>query len=544
MKRVMPAALMLLVVACVTVARADITKVRTLLGKRELRLSPSSVFDGSRVLVPLSILEPLGASYSESSMVAGPTRVISAAGSSGEVPTVYIDGSAMLPLDDLLKVTGGEAAFDEGKRTVKLTTHLQSVEFVGGMLKINCSFPITNSVHKWENKVVVDLSDTRVVSEAKEVYIGSELVSKARLGQPEEDRARVVLDLAKDAGYRLHSGQLAAQVLLEVGSNIASPAPAAKPAAAPMTPVKQPYTIDDVRLETLDDDRFCVVIGTSSKAEVSSTYSVDPPSVALKFARATLTDSVAALTETHPLLASLKFDQVSRNPAVVSVALNLNRIAAYDVRVDDREVVLTVRLPDKAGGTLADKLIVIDPGHGGREKGARFGENYEKDVNLRIARALVAALQQEGAQTKLTRGGDETVSLAARPGTAVTANADLFISIHCNSNSVANSASGIETYYHMYESSPRALAHAVHEGVCAATGMCDRKARTDRSLYSSGLAVLRHLSGSGIPGILLECGYLNSSSDRARLLNQAYREKLAAGILRGLKAYIEGTPLR
>ncbi len=47
------------------------------------------------------------------------------------------------------------------------------------------------------------------------------------------------------------------------------------------------------------------------------------------------------------------------------------------------------------------------------------------------------------------------------------------------------------------------------------------------------------------PGrVLVECGYLNSSADRARLLNAEYRRKLAEGIVAGLRAYVEGTPIK
>ena len=212
--------------------------------------------------------------------------------------------------------------------------------------------------------------------------------------------------------------------------------------------------------------------------------------------------------------------------------------------VEENTVTLTVRLPDKAGGRLADKFIVVDPGHGGREKGARCNDVCEKDINMKIAKDVVAALEKEGAKTRLTRETDVVMGLAARPEVAINNNADFFISVHCNSNGSQNSATGIETYYHMQEICPRALAEAIHDGVCSSTGMCDRKARSDRSLYSSGLAVLRRLEGVGIPGVLVECGYLNNSSDRARLLDQQYRKKLADGIVAGLKAYIEGSPVR
>ncbi len=169
----------------------------------------------------------------------------------------------------------------------------------------------------------------------------------------------------------------------------------------------------------------------------------------------------------------------------------------------------------------------------------------EKDLNLQLARDLATALSGLGARVEMTRDGDlqTDMPLAARSEIALKCGADFFISLHCNSNPVPNSASGIETYYHMEEPSPKLLAFAVHDGVCKFTGMCDRHPRSDRKIAEIGLGVLRRLSGTGVPGILLECGYLNNKSDRAKLLDAGYRAKLAAGIIAGLKAYVEGSPI-
>lgn len=540
MRRVIAAALMNLLLVCGSLfsAAADTMPVRVLLGKREL--VASSVYDGNRVLAPLDILQPLGATYTALSDD-GALRVISATGEVGEVQTTIVNGGRMIVLEDLVKLTGGEIAFDPQSRTAQLITHLKSVEFANNVLTINCSFPVTCSTHKWENKIVIDVADAKLVSEAKEVYIGTDLVSKARLGQRDDGGTRVVLDLVKNAGYRLVSEQPAAQILLAVDESISN---APKPAPVAKVQQDQPYTIGGIRLETVNENGFDIIIETSDKASVTSSYSVNPPGIVLRFERATLSESMPEFEDSHPLLSSLRFEQVSRNPACVRVSLSLARIMAYDVRLENQSTVISVRLPSKAGGTLAEKFVVIDPGHGGREKGARCGDIYEKDVNMRLARELAAVLEREGVRVRLTRDGDQAVGLTARPEVALNSGADFFISLHCNSNGKPDSASGIETYYHMSEPSPRALAFAIHEGVCAYTGMCDRKARSDRSLYSSGLAVLRRLAGTGLPGVLVECGYLNHSSDRARLLNAQYRRKLAEGIVAGLKAYVEGTLIK
>jgi N-acetylmuramoyl-L-alanine amidase len=106
--------------------------------------------------------------------------------------------------------------------------------------------------------------------------------------------------------------------------------------------------------------------------------------------------------------------------------------------------------------------------------------------------------------------------------------------VHCNSCLGVNKATGIETYYYKDDPSLKALASAIHSAVCSATGMRDIKATT------ANFKVLRDLDGTGIPAILLECGYLNHDSDRAKLLSEDYRKKLISGIIAGFKSYIEG----
>jgi len=194
---------------------------------------------------------------------------------------------------------------------------------------------------------------------------------------------------------------------------------------------------------------------------------------------------------------------------------------------------------------LADKTIVIDPGHGNPkygkiDTGASAGDVAEKDCNLAIANEVVSALEAEGAKVIITRTGDNGLSLLERPQMAIDSKADFFISIHCNSNGTLNSASGIETYYHMNGASERLLAEAVHNSVCATTGMCDRQPHSDKQLYNTGLAVLRGLEGTGIPGILIECGYINNTADRCKLVDHAYQAKVAKGIVEGMRKYVEG----
>jgi N-acetylmuramoyl-L-alanine amidase len=95
------------------------------------------------------------------------------------------------------------------------------------------------------------------------------------------------------------------------------------------------------------------------------------------------------------------------------------------------------------------RLVVIDPGHGGEDRGARGpGPTYEKFVTLAVARRLADALNDiPGVRALLTRDGDFFIPLHERYRIAEKAKADLFVSIHCNSSRRRGSGSGTEVYF-------------------------------------------------------------------------------------------------
>jgi N-acetylmuramoyl-L-alanine amidase len=184
---------------------------------------------------------------------------------------------------------------------------------------------------------------------------------------------------------------------------------------------------------------------------------------------------------------------------------------------------------------------VIDPGHGGNQAGARFREGnrivYEKDITLAIGLKVAERLAKLGASVIMTRAEDTSIGLYERTAMANQAGAHFFISIHCDSNPRPNSASGTTIYYHRDDADSRALGQAILNEIVKVSGLPSKGVRSDTMLYQSGLAVLRT---SQMPAVLIEVGYLNHYRDRQKLLDPQFQDAVAAAIVRGLKAYVEG----
>lgn len=241
----------------------------------------------------------------------------------------------------------------------------------------------------------------------------------------------------------------------------------------------------------------------------------------------------------HPLLRGLTAEQETQDPPAARITLLTPRVVGFTVNIEPNGVMLDLRLPRNASGVLADKVIVVDPGHGGFSTGATAGPIKEKNIVLSIALKLRAELEACGAKVVMTRDRDVYVGLDDRPILANAIHADLFVSVHNDSNGVPNSASGTSTYYHFQDPSSRALAHCVQQTIIATSGLPSRGALSDSVLYHSGLAVLRL---SKMPAVLVEVAYINNHRDRVKLLDADFQHRIAKAICDGVRTYVEGTP--
>lgn len=196
--------------------------------------------------------------------------------------------------------------------------------------------------------------------------------------------------------------------------------------------------------------------------------------------------------------------------------------------------------------------VFIDAGHGGDDCGATAADGQrEKDVALDIALRLGTLLEDAGLAVFQTRTNDTFVALAMRSEMAKAANADIFVSVHCNTTG-SRAAKGVETFAlampgsestsadsrisrnrypgNDFDSGSSALGYLVHSCINMERGEADRGLRRAR------FQVLRL---APCPAILVECGFLSNTAENKSLSSARYRERMARSIADGVVAYAE-----
>lgn len=176
---------------------------------------------------------------------------------------------------------------------------------------------------------------------------------------------------------------------------------------------------------------------------------------------------------------------------------------------------------------IRNKVIIIDPGHGGNDTGALRNNILEKDLTLAIALKVRQELRNKGFNNIiLTRNCDKTLALADRVTIANDNNADIFVSIHINS-SVKTEVNGIETHY--YSERGYDVAKVIHKE------LMDNVEAYDRGLFKSKFYVINHTEA---PAVLLELGFISNEQERNLLTSEKRQKDSAEAIADGIVNYL------
>ncbi len=200
-----------------------------------------------------------------------------------------------------------------------------------------------------------------------------------------------------------------------------------------------------------------------------------------------------------------------------------------------------------------NRVIVIDPGHGGSNLGTRsiLDGRFEKEFTLDWAKRLAPLLETNGWTVFLTRTNDTDVSLSNRVAFAEAHHADLFVSLHFNSAAPDEGKAGLETYCltpagipstltrgyadlwsetfpnNRFDAENLQFAARLHRALLRADGEDDRGIRRARFM---GVLV-----GQKRPAVLIEGGYLSNPHEAAKIEDAEFRQKLADAVASALK---------
>jgi N-acetylmuramoyl-L-alanine amidase len=401
------------------------------------------------------------------------------------------------------------------------------------------------------------------------IPVGDARVKQLRVAETQPGKMRVVVDLAGPVDFSAERTRRTPGVVIQITSPRSLALQQAKPIRfAEETAVRQPVGRAEPRPPEpepgppLEGKRREPTAAEKMAAELAARP--EPPRESAQ---------ARAAEPPLPMVAALPPAKAAPEPAPVSGPLRAASPAALPP---------PDRLPPAAAARGSQTLIralglklgrvVLDPGHGGHDHGT-IGRNglTEKELVLDIAKRLGGLLEEQlGVEVIYTRTDDTFVPLEERTAMANEQRADLFLSIHANS-APYRSASGVETYYLNLSTSREALDLAARENASSQRSIHDltsliQKITTNEKIaesreFASKVQLALHgmssrhnpgaqnrgvkkapfvvLLGASMPSILTEIGFVSNPREEALLSKPEYRQRIAEGLLLGVKRYAE-----
>lgn len=191
---------------------------------------------------------------------------------------------------------------------------------------------------------------------------------------------------------------------------------------------------------------------------------------------------------------------------------------------------------------LVGKIVVVDPGHGGRDPGA-VGKSgvKEKEITLQVAKKLALLLEQGGAAVLLTREDDSELAaskredLDRRADIANENGADIFVSIHVNSFRSGPREHGAQTFSQPGSQESRLLSSCIQDELIRILGNTDRKPK-EVDYYIN--------KATRMPSVVVEIGFITNEREEKLMQDPAYQQKVAYAIYAGIVKYFarQATP--
>jgi N-acetylmuramoyl-L-alanine amidase len=372
------------------------------------------------------------------------------------------------------------------------------------------------------------------------------------------DSVRITLELDREVSYREERLEDPARVFFDLKAVQAAPGLADKVFAYSDDIVQQ------VKIGRHPDSTVRVVLDLQSVRDYSVYTLYSPFRLVIDCERAKTTATPPPIAKTPPSPAATPRATPAPPPPAAPAPASATPLPA-----NPPPPPVTPPSANAAGGFsmsrqlgLGVSRVVIDPGHGGHDPGAIGNGLTEAELVLDVALRLERLLSNEpGLEVTLTRRTNVYIPLEERTAIANRQNADLFISIHANASS-NKAATGVETYYLSFASSPEAEAVAARENSASERGMhhlpdiikaitlnnkldesrdlagmvqeamATRLRRTNKNLRSLGVkkAPFVVLIGAAMPSVLAEISFVTNPQELQLLKTAAYKDRIAEAL--------------
>jgi len=456
------------------------------------------------------------------------------------------------------EVLTAETAFAQ-MRSVTAVRHWSLGEVTRVAIEVNGDFQFRSDRLHNPERVYFDILNARPSIESRRIFseqVSDRLLQRVRVAETVPGITRVVLDLAEAAEATPSQLLNPHRLMIELRSGTA---PAIPPPPIPAPPILSTSLPPAPKSPILKTEPLRVEPPPAPPKPVAVT---EPPVTAEPSKEQVSADNVAA--PGTALAAKVETPKVEVLPPPSPSAAESAKSARHTSTGQSSLI--------RALGLKINR-VVIDPGHGGHDQGTTGPKGLlEKDLVLDVSKRLGKLIEDGmGAEVIYTRSDDTFVPLEGRTALANEKKADLFLSIHANSSSVAH-VSGIETYYLNFTDSKDALDVASRENASSEKSVFELhdiiqkitlhdKAEESRefagriqtSLYSLSArnfpgeknrgvrkAPFVVLIGANMPSVLAEIGFLSNPKEEALLKKPEYRQKLAESLYRGLSRYAEG----
>src|SRR5438094_2649014 len=221
-------------------------------------------------------------------------------------------------------------------------------------------------------------------------------------------------------------------------------------------------------------------------------------------------------------------------------------------RTDVAKTIEPLVRPHRVSNVGSVQTVVLDPGHGGYDKGQVSRYGYEKDFALDVARKLRPILQAKGVRVIMTREGDYFVPLEVRAKIANAARNSIFVSIHFNATNDDPNATGFEIFSFTPRGAPSTSdgtvaassvnmqpgsavdAQSLALSACIYHSVLGHLREYDRGIKRARFAVLRLTK---VPAVLIEGGFLTERGESKLISNKDWRARLAGAIGIGIENY-------